>query len=234
MHGKTLLTLAVVAMSGGPAWADNRNPPPAANQLPPSKLSLWLDGFHMRDGHPDEQGDIHHFCMTPKSGPIQCVLFDGVGENAKLMGVEYIIDAKTFATLPEPEKRLWHSHVYEVTSGALVTPGMTEQQETEFLKNAISTYGKTWHTWDPQLSHEIPLGRPELMMSFTQDGVLKPELAQKRDALLGTNTAQLKNSRAKTITDIPQVAKGADQGERGKSCKDNLDVARARKAPPKR
>lgn len=231
---ETILTLAVVLGVVGTARADDRNPPPPASELPPARLNLWLDGFHMRDGHPDEQSDIHHFCMAPKTGPIQCALFDGVGENANLMGVEYIIDDKTFAALPEPEKRLWHSHVYEVTSGALVNPGMTQEQETNFLKKAISTYGKTWHTWDMALSHSVPLGRPELMVSFTKDGVLQPEIAQKRDARLGTNTAQLRAARAKAITDIPKVLKGADRGEGGKSCKDNAEMVRARKGPAQR
>lgn len=215
------------------AWADNRHPPPPASQLPPAKLSLWLDGIHIRDGHPNEQTEVHHFCMTPKTGPIQCALFDGFGDNAKLVGIEYIIDGKTFASLPDAEKKLWHSHVYEATSGALVAPGKTEQAETEFLKTAISTYGKTWHTWDPMLSDAVPMGRPELMMAITQDGVMKPELPQRRDAVLGTNTAQLRADRAKALPPTP-VQKGADQGEGGMSCKDNQDVARARRAPPGR
>ncbi|MCI0569473.1 MAG: OBAP family protein [Myxococcaceae bacterium] len=222
------MTMAVTA------WADDRKPAPPASSLPPAKLSLWLDGFHMRDGHPDEQGDIHHFCQTPKTGPIQCALFDGFGENAKLVGIEYIVDATTFASLPESERKLWHSHVYEVTSGALVAPGMAEQEETAFLKKAITTYGKTWHTWDPMLSEKLPLGRPELMMSFTRDGVLRPELAAARDATLGTNTAQLRANRAKSIPQVPTVMKGADVGEGGTSCKESSDVARARRGPARR
>jgi hypothetical protein len=82
-----------------------------------------------------------------------------------------------------------------------------------------------------------PHPNPATLKADAERDLTEPSLAwrgQKRDALFGTNTAQLKNSRAKTITDIPQVAKGADQGERGKSCKDNLDVVHARKAPPKR
>lgn len=226
-RGVVMLGLLIAGLAG----ADDRKPPPPASALPPARLSLWLDGFHVRDGHPDQQGDIHHFCMTPKDGPIQCALFDGFGENAKLVGIEYIIDDKTFASLPEAEKHLWHSHVYEVTSGALVTPGMPEKEETEFLKKAISTYGKTWHTWDAMLSQTVPLGRPELMMSLTKDGVLKPELPQKRDAVLGTQTAQLRAARAQSITSVPTVMKGADQGEGGKSCQGVAEKARARRAP---
>ncbi|MBI3182839.1 MAG: DUF1264 domain-containing protein [Myxococcales bacterium] len=226
--------VAALALAPAKSIADERKSAPRTSELPPAKLSLWLDGFHMRDAHPEEQSDIHHFCATPKTGPIQCALWDGYGENAKLMGIEYIIDEKTFASLPEPEKALWHSHVYEVTSGMLVTPGMSEGKETEFLKKAISTYGKTWHTWDMEASAEVPLGRPVLMMAFTRNGVLRPALAEKRDADLRTNTSQLKESRAQAIPEVPKIQKGADRGERGTSCKDNTEIRRARRAPPAR
>ncbi len=212
------------------AYADQRKPPPPASELPPAKLALWLDGLHLRDGRANEQADVHHFCATPATGPIQCTLWSGFGPDAKLVGVEYIIDEKTFGTLPENERRLWHSHVYEATSGMLVAPGMSEQEETVFLKKAVHTYGKTWHTWNEKLGADVPLGRPELMMAFTRDGMVKPDLLASRDEQLGVNTQQLRASRAKTLTDLPAVMKGADQGEGGRSCRANEEL-RARKPP---
>lgn len=220
MHLRSLFgaMLLLGLTAAQPARADDRKPPPPASQLPPSRLNLWLDGIHLRDGHPGEQADIHHFCAAPKTGPIQCTLWNGFGEDAKLVGVEYIVDAKTFATLPQAEKRLWHSHVYEATSGALVLPGMSEEEETKFLEGAISTYGKTWHTWDEMMGASVPMGRPELMLAFTRDGQLRPEVAQGRDRRLGTDTAQLKARRAKAFKELPKIDPNADVGEGGQSC----------------
>jgi uncharacterized protein DUF1264 len=224
--------LAVVA--SGSSYAQGRPAPPQASELPPAKLSLWLDGFHMRDGHSDEQANIHHFCSTPENAPIQCTLWSGFGKDAKLVGIEYIIDGKTFAALPEQEKRLWHSHVYEVTSGALVAPGMSEKDEAEFLKKAIGTYGKTWHTWDEKMNASVPVGRPELMMSITRDGVLHPQLIQQRDQELGVNTRQLREDRAKAIIQLPKIEKGADVGEGGRSCTGGNAQPQTRQGHPRR
>jgi hypothetical protein len=40
--------------------------------------------------------------------------------DARLIGIECIITEERFLGLPEDEKRLWHSHDYEVKSGILV------------------------------------------------------------------------------------------------------------------
>jgi hypothetical protein len=227
--------IAVGSLSSRWAAADLRKQPPPTAQLPPAQLGLWLDGFHKVDGHPNEQMEVHHFCAAPKQGPIQCALWNGSGADAKLIGIEYIIDADTFNALPPEEKRFWHSHVHEVTSGALVAPGKTEQEENDFFKKSISTYGKTWHTWDEGRSAKVPLGRPELMMSFTEYGVLRPELVRSRDQSLGLDTSKLRERRAQAITDIPKVASGADAGENGRSCQPCMEKMKraARRSPRK-
>ena len=47
---------------------------------------------------------------------MQAVIYDGNTRDARLMGVEYIISERLFNTLPPEEKKLWHSHQYEVAS----------------------------------------------------------------------------------------------------------------------
>ena len=77
----------------------------------------------------------------------QCVIFDSNARGARLIGIEYIISAERFRTLPDDEKRLWHSHHYEVKSGELMAPGIPEFAERAYFKDLASTYGKTFHTW---------------------------------------------------------------------------------------
>ena len=55
--------------------------------------------------------------------------------------------------------------------------------------------GKTWHTWQVDLGHQLPLGPPQLMLAFTQDGQIDPDVVAKRDADLGTDTDKTARSR---------------------------------------
>ena len=63
--------------------------------------------------------EAHHFCACPNEEVRQCVIYDSDKPNARLIGTEYIISDKLFATLPEEEKVYWHSHKFEVQSGTL-------------------------------------------------------------------------------------------------------------------
>lgn len=44
-----------------------------------------------------------------------------------------------------------------------------EIAETEEMKQVIGLYGKTYHFWQVDKGDVLPLGKPELMMSFTKD-----------------------------------------------------------------
>jgi hypothetical protein len=178
---------------------------------PLAALGVYLDGLHFRNGKMEEQMDVHHYCGALNEDLIQCVLFSGNKKDAHMVGVEYVVSGKLFESLPEEEKAMWHSHRYEVKSGQLVAPGMGEDAEHELVAKLISTYGKTWHTW--QDDPDLPLGAPVLMMGFTADGQVKPELVDKRDQALGVSTAAKKAARA----DIPdtEILPGADAWQAG-------------------
>lgn len=69
-----------------------------------------------------------------------------------MIGVEYMIPISRFETLPDEEKRLWHSHVYEVKSGLLQMPKPTgipstvwDAAETKEMENIIGWMGKYVH-----------------------------------------------------------------------------------------
>jgi len=60
----------------------------------------------------------YHYCTHNTSADLhQCIVFDSNEPSARLIGVEYIITEKLFRTLDDEEKKLWHSHKYEVESG---------------------------------------------------------------------------------------------------------------------
>lgn len=112
----------------------------------------------------------------PSSDVRQCLIYDTPEPNARLIGVEYMITPELYKTLDAEERALWHSHVFEVKSGMLIMPGPAalpnaawEVAETKEMEQIIGLYGKTYHFWQVDRGDQLPLGKPELMMSFTQD-----------------------------------------------------------------
>lgn len=64
---------------------------------------------------------------------MQAVIYDGNTRDARLMGVEYIISERLFQQLPLEEKKLWHSHQYEIKSGTLIAPGLPAPAERALM-----------------------------------------------------------------------------------------------------
>jgi len=58
-----------------------------------------------------------------------------------------VLSGERFATLAPEEKRLWHSHAFEVKGGLLVAPWLSRAGEKAMMKAFATPYGKTWHTW---------------------------------------------------------------------------------------
>ncbi len=95
----------------------------------------------------------------------QCLIYDTPLPNARLIGVEYMISSSLYETLDAEERKLWHSHVFEVKSGMLILPGpgglarpAWEQAETKEMEEVISLYGKTYHFWQVDKGDKLPLG----------------------------------------------------------------------------
>jgi hypothetical protein len=183
------------------------------NKAPLEELNAYLDGFHFYNGNMQAQMEAHHYCGHVNEDLIQCVIFDGNGEDAKLMGVEYIVTAKLFAGLPTEEKHLWHSHVHEVRSGSLVAPGIPEVVERELMTKIAGTYGKTWHTWHTDQQNRIPVGTPMLMMGFTADGQADEQMINDRDQRLNVSSGELRQRRADIP--LPPIDPEADAWQRG-------------------
>lgn len=183
------------------------------DKTPIRQLNMYLDGFHFYNGNQKGQMEAHHYCSKLNEDVTQCVIYDGNTEDAKIMGIEYIISERLFKTLPEEEKKLWHSHVHEVKSGTLIAPGILVAAEHELMEQIVSTYGKTFHTWHTDQDKELPIGAPLLMMAFTADGQLADSLLQTRDKNFDISTAEKRQNRA----DIPApaIVPGADSWQQG-------------------
>lgn len=187
---------------------------------PLDAMSTYLNGFHMYADEMGRQVEATHFCIHLRHDLHQCVIFDSNEPDARLIGVEYIISEERFRSLPEDEKRLWHSHHYEVKSGLLVAPGIPELAERAYFRDLVSTYGKTFHTWQYDRD-DFPYGVPQLMMGFTADGQADAAMVDARDRRLGLSTAERR--RRREDIPMPQVAPGANAWESGRSVQTRLE-----------
>ena len=155
-----------------------------------------------------------HLCIHLRPDLHQCVIFDRNAPDARLIGIEYIITEERFRSLPGDEKRLWHSHPYEVKSGILTAPGIPDLAEHAYFEDLVTTYGKTFHTWQYDRD-DFPYGIPQLMMGFTEDGQASDGLIRARDDRLGFSTPGKRESRADIP--MPDVAPGANAWESGRA-----------------
>lgn len=152
----------------------------------------------------------------------QCLLYDSDKANAKLLGVEYMVTPRLFKTLPAEERRLWHTHQYEVKSGMLIMPSpagvpnpVWEAAETAEMRDVLPLYGKVYHFWQVDRGHPVPMGEPQLMGSFLSEDRVKlanggkglSDLVKERDERFGVDTAV----KAEKRKDIEGVEK--DPGE---------------------
>lgn len=178
-----------------------------ANFAPVGDIHAHVCGIHFYSGDMSRQILAEHYCAHLSDEVLQCILYDSNKPGARMIGVEYIVSAKIFESLPADEKKLWHSHNYEVKSGVLTAPGMPDADEKGLMEVLIGTYGKTWQTWQIDRNDKVPMGIPQLMMAFTKDGQAKADVLAQRDQLYGAASAK-KAARA----DVPdfKLDPGAD------------------------
>src|SRR5688500_7357773 len=109
------------------------------DKSPLGKFNAYLDGFHFYNGNINAQMEAHHYVSQLNEDVYQAIIYDGNNEDAKIMGVEYIISERLFKTLDNEEKKLWHSHHHEVKSGTLIAPGIPAMAEHELMEKLVTT-----------------------------------------------------------------------------------------------
>lgn len=127
-----------------------------------------------------------------------------------------MVTPKLYNTLPQEERMLWHSHVYEVKSGMLIMPkpGLVPEDAWEIAENeemaeVITLYGKAYHLWQTDRD-SLPLGEPKLMTSYTANGQFDFErMVGDRDRRFGTSSERKKEQRRNIK--IPEIHSDADR-----------------------
>ncbi|KAJ8073369.1 hypothetical protein PM082_011643 [Marasmius tenuissimus] len=200
--GEPLTATSKVLETGASATQDFR---------PVQNICAHLNAFHVYANDTSRFIETNHYYVR------QCILYDGPGPNARLIGIEYMITPKLYATLPQEERRYWHSHVFEVKSGMLIMPqplpiptSAWEAAETKEMEMVIELYGKVFHLWQTDRGDKLPLGEPQLMTSFTGEGQFDFEKeVGKRDERFGTDYRRKREAR-KGLEE-PKIHPDADQ-----------------------
>ena len=117
------------------------------------------------------------------------------------------------------EKKLWHSHFFEIRTGLWILPGVPSTAERGLLPKMAKTYGKFWNTWQTD-KHSLPLGVPALMTSPQEHAPVPPELVAARDKRYGISTQETEEERrvsARTRSKLRRSSLRSTTGSRVKS-----------------
>ncbi|ERN09339.1 hypothetical protein AMTRI_Chr01g109780 [Amborella trichopoda] len=164
---------------------------------PVKQIQQHVCSFRLYSHDLTRQIRAHHYVARVNQDFLQCAVYDSDSSDARLIGVEYIVSDRIFESLPDEEKKLWHSHAYGIKTGLWVNPRVPEMLQKAELREMAKTHGKFWCTWQVDRGDRLPMGAPALMMSpqAMNAGLVKPELVKERDEKYGLSSEELKESR---------------------------------------
>jgi uncharacterized protein DUF1264 len=106
--------------------------------------------------------EAHFYCKMNENIMATCQIYDSSSANANLIGIEYIISAEQFNSLPEEEKPNWYILNETLAQRSnLRIPELSQEESNEALSGFLGTYGKLILTWNPQ--NPLPSSPPQLV-----------------------------------------------------------------------
>lgn len=128
---------------------------PGAEMKPSDGWDLHIDALKHFSKVP-----AHHWCKGNLAGGLtECQLFDSDAPDARLAGVEVVVDSAAWKKLNASERGLWHYHKTEIPKVSATLPGLSAEQAAKVAKDLEETYGKIYLLWDPGRT-SLPTGRP--------------------------------------------------------------------------
>lgn len=149
------ICFSVVIFCLGTAVAEEKG---ASAAIKPSDgWTLHIDAKRHMPKMPDMV--VHHYCKPVSGGLIECQLYDSDKPDARLIGVEMVVDAATYNKFTKNEKALWHHHKTEIPKVDATLPDLSAEEAAKTLKGMEETYGKVYILWNPA-KNESPVGKP--------------------------------------------------------------------------
>jgi Protein of unknown function (DUF1264) len=154
-------------------------------QLPPPSSSTTakpVDGYNthiaaLRHVFDDPSLRVQHYCKANNKIVWVCQLYDSTSSNATLIGIEYIITADQYKSLPNREKPNWIA-LGNITHNRAnpIFPELSAAQVKLMGKVLFGTHGKVIITWDPR--DKLPTFPPETQgqSPFMLNATVKPEI----------------------------------------------------------
>lgn len=106
--------------------------------------------------------ETHFYCKMNENIVATCQIYDSSSANANLIGIEYIISAEQFNSLPEEEKPNWYIINETLAQRTnLRIPELSQEESNEALSGFLGTYGKLILTWNPL--NPLPSSPPQLV-----------------------------------------------------------------------
>jgi hypothetical protein len=147
---------------------------------------LSFAGVHLLKERPESAQVAYHYCKPVNGELNQCVLYDGTGPDARLIGIEYLVSDAIYQAMPPEEKVYWHDHKHEVDAGLLKSLTQSGDEEERTMQAVRPLWGKVFHTWTTGKTY--PIGPPKLYWSVTgeepfvlsADAKLPAELEERR------------------------------------------------------
>ncbi len=119
-----------------------------------------IDGYSTPQGHlsairhvfDDPALRVQHYCKPSDKIVLVCQLYDSISPNATLIGVEYIITADQYKSIPDRDKPNWHYHAIEFATKRAdpLFPELKPVEIKAVTGKLMDTYGKVIITWDPK------------------------------------------------------------------------------------
>src|SRR5215472_6812113 len=118
---------------------------------------------------------VQHYCKPNNKIAFVCQLYDSTSRNATLIGVEYIITADQYKSLPDREKPNW----IDITHNRSVPmfPELSAAQVKALFGKLMGTHGKVIITWNPR--DKLPIFPPQVEQeqdAFMLNATVKPEI----------------------------------------------------------
>jgi hypothetical protein len=106
--------------------------------------------------------EAHFYCKMNENIVATCQIYDSDSTNATLIGIEYIITAEQFNSLPEEEKPNWYIINETLAQRTnLRIPELIQEESNQALSGFLGTYGILILTWNPQ--NPLPSTLPQVV-----------------------------------------------------------------------
>ena len=176
-------TIIVAQLSPPSSSSPSSNTTKTATSTAPNATATTakpVDGYNthlsaVRHVFDDPSLRIQHYCKPNNKIAFVCQLYDSTSRNATLIGIEYIITADQYKSLPDREKPNWID--IEHNRSVPMFPELSAAQVKALFGKLMGTHGKVIITWNPR--DKLPTFPPQVEQeqdAFMLNATVKPEI----------------------------------------------------------